>query len=46
MKELMTKQLSKTAKKHKLTAETQMRTCTEHFTKTALNLLTEQIHTV
>ncbi len=36
MKELMTKQLLKTAKKHKLIAETQMRACTEHFTKWAL----------
>ena len=46
MKELMTKQLLKTAEKHKLIAKTQMRAHTEHFTETALDLLTEQIHTV
>ncbi len=46
MKELMTRQLLKTAKKHKLIAETQMRACIECFTETALDLLTEQIHTV
>ena len=46
MKELMTRQLLKTAKKHKLIAETQIRAYTEHFTETALDLFTEQIHTV